>query len=200
MSNKERLGRKGVRLNVHVTAGNLVHETGLTHVGETTHENGTRVGVKRWETRHVLAHFLQVGQRGLLAFQDGTHTSESGAFETLAAVERVTVLDHADHVAGNRVDQRSGGIDLAESKFVVIAIVQGVTQIGVKGMNVIQSRKLGEDITQSIGNGLLSELDLSNAAGGKDETRDRRKALVKRREIGQLLSSRHEFTHSFITY
>jgi hypothetical protein len=82
----------------------------------------------------------------------------------------------------------------------VIAIVQGVTQIGVKGMNVIQSRKLGEDITQSIGNGLLSELDLSNAAGGKDETRDRRKALVKRREIGQLLSSRHEFTHSFITY
>ena len=111
----------------------------------------------------MLAYFFEVRETGFLSLENGAHSSQSRPLETFAAIKRVTVLDHANHVASNLVDQGAGRVDLAESEFVMIAIVESVAEIGVEGMNVIQARKLGQDLTEAFRNGLLRKLDLSHA-------------------------------------
>lgn len=146
MSHEKRLCRERIGLHVDITTSNLVHETTFPHVRQAAHEQGARVGVQSGQTGQVLAHFFQVGQGSFLALEHGTHATESGALETLASVQRVPVLDHANHVAGNRVHQRSCRVNLTQSQLVVIAIVQRVAKIRVKRMNVVQSRKVSQNL------------------------------------------------------
>jgi hypothetical protein len=115
----------------------------------------------------VLANFFKVGERGLLAFEDGAHATECSAFEALAAIEGVAVLDHANHVTSNRVYESSSGIDLTQCELVVIAIVKSVAQVGIKGMNIVEARKVAQDLSKTFRDGLLCELDLSHAAEQK---------------------------------
>mmetsp|Transcript_1884 Transcript_1884/g.4050 ORF Transcript_1884/g.4050 Transcript_1884/m.4050 type:complete len:569 (-) Transcript_1884:454-2160(-) len=68
MTHEQALGRKGIRLHVHAGPRDFVHERTLPHVGQPAHEQRPRVGVHCGQTRHVLPHFFQVGQTGLLAF------------------------------------------------------------------------------------------------------------------------------------
>ena len=111
----------------------------------------------------MLANFFQIRQGSLLAFEDSAHASKSSSFQALAAVERIAVFDHANHVAGNRVDERTSCVDLSKSEFVVVAVVECVAEIGVKGVNVIEAGKVGENLAETFRDGLLSELDLPHA-------------------------------------
>jgi len=126
MSHKERFSRERIRLHVDIGTGDLIHKTRFSHIGKTAHEQSAGVGVQGWKTGHVFAHFFEVGQTGLLAFEDGTHASQGGAFEAFAAIKGVAVFDHSDHVAGDGVDEGAGRVDLAQGEFVVILVVEGV--------------------------------------------------------------------------
>ena len=48
---------------------------------------------------------------------------------------------------------------------VVIAIVQRVAQIGIERVDVVQTREVGEDLSQPFRDGLLRELDLAHVKG-----------------------------------
>jgi hypothetical protein len=111
----------------------------------------------------VLANFFKISEGGLLAFEDGAHATECSAFEALAAIKGVTVLDHANHVTSDGVYESSSGIDLTQRQLVVISIVEGVTEVGIKGMNIVESRKVAQDLPETFRDGLLRELDLSHA-------------------------------------
>jgi len=113
----------------------------------------------------VLTHLLEVRQRCLLSFQDGAHPSECGAFQALASVQRVAVLDHAYHIPCHGIDQLPGRIDLSQCQFVMITIVQRITQVGVEGVNVGQSGKVGYHGREAFANRLLCEFDLAHAGG-----------------------------------
>jgi hypothetical protein len=91
----------------------------------------------------VLTNLLEVAQTGLLALEDGAHPSQRGALEALASVEGVSVLDHADHVTGYGVDEGFGGVDLAEGQLVVVAVVEGVAEIRVEGVDVREAGEVG---------------------------------------------------------
>ena len=66
---------------------------------------------------------LQIRQAGLLPLEDGAHPAERRPLQALAPVERVAVLDHPDHVAGDGIAQRPGRVDLAQRQLVVIPII-----------------------------------------------------------------------------
>lgn len=111
----------------------------------------------------MLADLFQVGERCLLALEDGTHATQSGTLEALASVRGVSVFDHADHIAGNGVDQRTSSVDLTQSKLVMVPVVKSVTEIGIKGMDIVQTREVRQHCGKTFRNGLLSEFHLSHA-------------------------------------
>lgn len=76
MTNIESLCGEGIGLDLHVGAGDFVHETRLAHVGIAAHDEGAGGGVDAGETSKMLAHLLQVGQTGAELADDGAHTSE----------------------------------------------------------------------------------------------------------------------------
>ena len=119
MTDEEGFGRKGIGLHVDIGTGDLVHKRRLADVGQAAHEEGAGVGVEGREAAHVLADLLEVGQTGLLPFEDGAHPTEGGALQALAPVERVAVLDHPDHVAGDGIAQRAGGVDLTQGELIL---------------------------------------------------------------------------------
>jgi hypothetical protein len=142
---KEGLGSERVRLDVDVGAGHLVHKRGLSDVGVPSDQEGASVGVEGGEAGEVLPDLLEVGKGGLLALDDGAHAAEGSALELLAAVERVTVLEKADVVAGEGINETLGSVDLAKGQLVVVAIVKDVHKVGVKGMNVVEAGEILDD-------------------------------------------------------
>lgn len=163
MTDKERLGRERIGLNIDIGTRHLVHPRTLADVGQTAHEERSSGRIESGKTAHVFSDFVQVRQTCLLTFQNGAHTTQGSSFETFASIERVSVLDHANHVTRNRFDKRTSRVDLTESEFVVVAIIQRVAKIGVKRMNVIQAGKVGQNLSKALRNGLLGKLDLTNA-------------------------------------
>lgn len=45
-----------------------------------------------------------------------------------------------------RIDQVSGGVELAERQFVMVLVVQHVHQIGVEGMDVVELGEVLDDL------------------------------------------------------
>ena len=104
VSDVQRLGGEGVRLNLHVGPGDLVDEAGLADVGKAADEQRPGVGIDGGQTAQVLADLLQVGQALGLPLHDGGHPAEGSALELLATVQRVSILQKADVVLGHVVD------------------------------------------------------------------------------------------------
>ena len=91
----------------------------------------------------MLPDFFKVCQTRLLPFQNSTHSSQCGSLEAFASVETVSVFDHADHITGDCVYEGSGSVDLSEGEFVVVLVVEGVTEIGVEWVNVVEAGEVG---------------------------------------------------------
>ena len=63
MSDVQGLGGESVRLNLHIRTCHFVHETRLSHVGETGQQQCTCVGVDRWKTRQMLTNLCKGGNK-----------------------------------------------------------------------------------------------------------------------------------------
>ena len=75
VSKVERLGCECVGLHVNIGACHLVHEGGLSDVGETADEECTCVRVNRGQTTQMLTHLFQVSKRVVKLFQQGCHST-----------------------------------------------------------------------------------------------------------------------------
>ena len=162
VTHKQGLGGEGVRLDLHVSSRDLVHEAGLAHVGEPADEDGASVGVNGGQPCEVLPHLLQVLQTLILPFHDSAHPTQRGPLQLLAAVERVAELHETDVVARYVVDEVLGRVDLAQRQLVVVLVVQDVHEVGVERVYVVQLGKLGHHHRQAVVEGLLSELYLAS--------------------------------------
>mmetsp|Transcript_24946 Transcript_24946/g.47820 ORF Transcript_24946/g.47820 Transcript_24946/m.47820 type:complete len:257 (+) Transcript_24946:1583-2353(+) len=159
---EETLGGEGIRLDIHVGACDFVHEGTLTHIRQSAHEQRPRIRIQRRQSAHVLPDFLQVTQTRLLPLQNGAHPTQRRPLETLASVQAVAVLDHADHVAGDAVAELLGRVDLTEGELVVISVVEGVAEVGVEGVDVGEAREVGEHGRESVRDCLLGEFDFAH--------------------------------------
>jgi hypothetical protein len=63
----------------------------------------------------MLPNLLQVHQRILEALANGCHTSKGRSLQLFALEERLAIFDQAHVVAGNGLDERLRGIELAQS-------------------------------------------------------------------------------------
>ena len=90
VADEERLRRESIRLHVDIRTGDVVHERRLADVGVPGENECPRVGVDGWKPAQVLAHLLQEAKVGFLALQQRCHTTQSGSFQLLAAVQRIT--------------------------------------------------------------------------------------------------------------
>mmetsp|Transcript_25357 Transcript_25357/g.59748 ORF Transcript_25357/g.59748 Transcript_25357/m.59748 type:complete len:390 (+) Transcript_25357:1345-2514(+) len=165
VTNKQRFGGKGIRLDIDVATGDFVHETRLSYVGQAAHEDRSGVRIQCGKTRKMFSDFFQIRQRRLLSLQDGAHSSQRRSLEALATVGGIGVFDHPNHVPSDLIDERTSRVELSQSEFVVIPVVQGVAKIGIEGMDVVEPRKVGQDGCQSLGNCLLSKFDLPHVEG-----------------------------------
>lgn len=128
MADKEGFGGEGIGLNIDICSGDFVHEAGFADVGVAAADESSGRRVDSRQTAHVLSDLFEVGQRVLLTFDDGGHASESSFLELLASIERVAKLEQSGIVFAHRVNEVSGGVDLAESQFVMIFVVKNVEQ------------------------------------------------------------------------
>ena len=113
----------------------------------------------------MLPDLLEVRKARLLPLEDGAHPTEGRALEALAPVQRVAVLDHPDHVPGDRVDELLGRVDLPQSELVVISVVERVAQVGVEGVYVREAGEVVEHGREPLGDRLLGKLDLAHVEG-----------------------------------
>ena len=77
----------------------------------------------------MLADLLQVEQRILQATGDGGHAAEGGSLELLGLEERLGVLEQADVVATDRLDEMLGRRELTEGNAKMVGIIEGVEQV-----------------------------------------------------------------------
>jgi len=70
-----------------------------------------------------------------------TVPAKTRTLELLAAVERITVLEQLEVVLGDVVDLVLDRVDLAESELVVVAVVQHVHEVSVKGVDVLDTER-----------------------------------------------------------
>jgi hypothetical protein len=73
VANEKRLGRKGIRLHIHISPSDFVDEGRLSNVGVAADEECTCVGVDIGKTGYVLSHLLKVRQGVFLSPHDCCH-------------------------------------------------------------------------------------------------------------------------------
>ena len=126
VAQEERLRRERVGLHVHVRARHFVHEARFTHVREPAQNQRAVRWVDRGQTVHVLADFFQVAQRRVQLLHHRAHTTQSRVLQLLAAVERLRVLQQTHVVLTDLGHHILSSVDLTQSQFVVVAVVQHV--------------------------------------------------------------------------
>ena len=73
VANEKRLGRKGIRLHIHISAGDFINEGRFSNVGVAADEECTSVGVDIGKTGYMLSHLLKVRQGVFLSPHDCRH-------------------------------------------------------------------------------------------------------------------------------
>ena len=129
VADEEALGREGVRLHVHVGAGDAPEEARLADVRIAADQQRPGVGVDRGQATEMLAHLLEVEQWILEPSRDGGHAAEGGAFELLALEERLGVLDQTNIVSADGLDEMLGRRELTQGDAKMVGIVEGVEQV-----------------------------------------------------------------------
>ena len=109
-----------------------------------------------------VVHLFQILQRRLEFLHERAHASKCRALQLLATVQRVTELEQTEIVLANPVDEPAGHVELAESKLVMVAIVQHVHQIGIEGMDVVKFWETINDSAQFFIHSFLHEFNLAH--------------------------------------
>ncbi|GKT59111.1 conserved hypothetical protein [Colletotrichum tofieldiae] len=188
-SEEKRLGRESIRLDVDVGSGDGLEERRLSNIGETRDEQGSGVGVDRGKTAKIwvggqfrarlgesqvlsltLSDLVKVHQGVLEALDERRHATKRGALQLLALEQRLAILEKANVVSGDGLDEVLGGGQLAEGDLEVVGVVEGVDQVLVEGVDVVEARERLDDLAELLADGLLGELDLAGveAADSRD--------------------------------
>ena len=115
----------------------LFHEGRLADIGVARHEERAGVGINGRETAKVLTDLLEVLEWLLHALDERAHATKAGALQLLAAVKRVTELEETQVVLGDVVNVVLGGVHLAQSELVVIAVIENVHKIAVERVHIL---------------------------------------------------------------
>jgi hypothetical protein len=144
---KEGLCSKGIGLDIDFGPRQFVHERRFADIGVPAENESASVWVNRRQTGQMLTDLFQVRKRVLLPLHNRGHSSKGSSLQLLATEQRVTKLEETNIVFSDRVDQVTASVDLGQGEFVVITVVEDVHEISIEGMDLIQFRKVCQDLT-----------------------------------------------------
>ena len=110
----------------------------------------------------MLADLLEVLERTLETLGDGGHTTETSTLQLFALEERLCVLDKADIIAGNGLNEMLRGGELTKGDAEMVGIVERIHQGAVERMNVHQAGECVENRGDLLIEGLFGVLDLTS--------------------------------------
>jgi hypothetical protein len=138
VTNKQILSCKCVWLNVHVCIGDVVDERGFTDVWETGYNQGSSVSVDLWQTGEMLPYFFQVGETRLQFLEHRAGATQCSAFQHFAPIQGIGVLKKTHVVVRNVVNDAFCLVYVTKGELVMVAVVEHVHQISIKGMYIVQ--------------------------------------------------------------
>jgi hypothetical protein len=165
VTNVETLGCEGVGLDLDIRARDVLQKRGLANIGETRNDKCAGVGVDRGQTTQMLPDLLKVDEGVLEPLADCGHATQRGLLQLLALKERLSVLQETNVVTGDGLDQRLGGRQLTKRDAEVVCIVEGVEQIAVERVDILQAGEGIDRLCEALGEGLGGVLDLTGVEG-----------------------------------
>ena len=173
MTDKQTLGGEGVRLDIDVGSRDASQEARLSDVRETADDQCARVGVDSRQTTKMLSNLVQVEERVFQSLDNSGHATQRGPLELLALEEGLSVLEKSDVISGNGLDQVFRSRKLTQGDPEMVGIVEGVEQILVERVDVLQAREAVEDGAKLLREGLLGKLDFSGVEACEDVSANR---------------------------
>jgi len=110
----------------------------------------------------MLSDLIEIEEGIFQSSADGGHAAQCGTFQLLALEERLGILEQADEIARHDFDQMLRRRQLAQGNPEMIGIIEGVEEILVERMNILQTWEAVEDQGQLLAEGLLGKLDLAS--------------------------------------
>jgi hypothetical protein len=156
------LSGKRIRLNFDISVGDLVDETGFTGVGETSDQEGTSVRVDSGHSCQMLSDFFEETERRTESLDNLGHSTESSSLEHFASIQGITVLQESDVILSDVVDEITSSVDVAQSDFVMILVVNDVDKISIEGVDIVELGEAFEDFSEFFMDVFTGELDFSH--------------------------------------
>lgn len=169
MTDEQALGCEGVWLDVDIGPRDASEEARLANIGVAADQQRTGVWVDGRQTTKMLPDLIEVEQRIFQTLADGSHATEGSLLELLALEERLSILQQADVVAGDGLDQVLGRGELTEGDLEMVGIVKSVEQILVERVDVLEARKALENSAELVRERFLGELDLASVESCTDK-------------------------------
>lgn len=161
MSHEQALGGESVWLDIDVGSSNTLQEAGFSDIGISADEKSSGVRVDRGKTAEMLSHLVEVEEWIFQSSTDCRHSTQCCALELLALEEGLRIFEQSDIISGDNLNEVLCGRQLAESYSEVVRIVEGIEEIFVKGVDVLQTWEAIENEGKLLGEGFLCKFDLS---------------------------------------
>lgn len=162
MSNEQTFRGERIGLNIDIGSGNTLQEAGLSNIGVSANEQGSGIGINRRETTKMLSDLIEVEKGIFQSSANGGHSSQSGTLKLLALEERLGIFEEAHIIARHDFDQVLCGGELAKRYPEMVGVVEGIEEIFVERVDILQSGESVEDQGELLAERLLCEFDLSS--------------------------------------
>jgi hypothetical protein len=113
----------------------------------------------------MLSDFFEETKGGTESLDDLGHSSESSSLEHFASIHGITVLHESNVILGNIVGEVTSSVDVAQSDFVMISVVDDVDKISIEGVDIIELGETFEDFSVFFMDVFAGELDFSHVEG-----------------------------------
>lgn len=159
VSNKQTLGCESIGLNIDIRSCHALQKARLSDIGVSADEESSSVGVNGRKTTEMLAHLVEVEERILQSSANSRHTTQGCTLELFTLEEGLCIFEKSDIIARHDLDQMLRSRELAECNAEVVCIVEGVEEILVERVDILESRKAIENQGELLSEGLLCEFD-----------------------------------------
>lgn len=161
VTDEQTLRRECVRLHINIRSGNALQEAGLSNIGIAANQQRSRVRVDGGQTTQMLADLVKVQEGVFKPAANGGHASQRGTLELLALEERLGVFQQANVISRHDLDQMLCGRQLSKGDAEMVGIVEGVQEILVERMDVLEAWEAIKNERDLLCEGFLRELDLT---------------------------------------
>jgi hypothetical protein len=161
MTHKQTLRRESIWLNIDIRSRNTLQETRFSNIRIPADEQRSCIRINRGQTTEMLAHLVEVEEGIFQSPADCRHSTKGRTLELFALEERLRILEQSHIISGHDLDQVLRSRELTEGYSEMVGIVEGIEEIFVERMDILQAGKSVQDEGELLCECLLREFDFS---------------------------------------